>query len=362
MKNDYLDNAIKFGAGRYQQGRGLLEKCGSEIKRFGKKVYIVSGIRAFEAVKERLLPSLKNEEVDYIVEIFEESCSYKAATEFAKKCLEAGCDEVIGIGGGKIMDFSKAVAESAGVGVINIPTSISTCAAFTNMSVMYTIEGKYDNSWRYEHEIDAVIVDLDVIVNCPSRFAAAGILDAMAKKIEIQNGKEVMLPEENSFDKYTSYCMAEYVYDILNHYGKQAIEDIKQNKVTTAVEYVTFVNIAVTGVIANITRSFNQSALAHEMYYGIRTYFTDIAEQVLHGEIVAVGLFIQLYYNRLPCEKENLYNYMKEMDMPLTLKELGIDTTDENLYILETYLRKSNYVECNNESERLLNEAISLMK
>lgn len=362
MKNDYLDNAIKFGAGRYQQGIGLLEKCGAELKRFGKKVYIVSGVRAFEAVKERLLPSLEREEINYVVEIFEEACSYKAAEECAQKCLEAGCDEVVGIGGGKIMDFSKAVAKSAGVGVVNIPTSISTCAAFTNMSVMYTTDGIYDGSWRYEYEVDAVIVDLDIIVNCPSRFAAAGILDAMAKKIEIQNGKAVMLPDENTFDKYTSYRIAEYAYDILEYYGKQAIKDIEKNKITTAVEYVTFINIAVTGLIANITKSFNQAALAHEMYYGIRTYFTKVAEKVLHGEIVAVGLFVQLYYNRLSSHKEKLLNYMKEMNMPLTLSELGIDITDDNLNILETYLLQSPYVECSKESQNLIHEAITHIK
>ena len=42
------------------------------------------------------------------------------------------------LGGGRIMDFSKAVAEFAGVGAVNIPTSMSTCAPFTCMSVMYT--------------------------------------------------------------------------------------------------------------------------------------------------------------------------------------------------------------------------------
>ena len=68
---------------------------------------------------------------------------------------------------------------------------------------------------------------------------------------------------------------------------------------TKAVEYVTYINIAVTGIISNITRSFNQSALAHMIYYGIRTCFTREARQALHGEIVAVGLFVQLHYNGL---------------------------------------------------------------
>ena len=55
MEKIVLDSAIKFGAGRYRQDRNILEDCGKEIRRFGKKAFVVAGPRAFEAVKERLL-------------------------------------------------------------------------------------------------------------------------------------------------------------------------------------------------------------------------------------------------------------------------------------------------------------------
>lgn len=278
--------------------------------------------------------------------------------EYGKKCNAAGCDEVVGIGGGKIMDFSKAVAEFAGVGVVNIPTSISTCAAFTSMSVMYTPEGAFKDNWRFEHEADAVLVDLTVIVNCPHRYAAAGIMDAMAKRIEIQNGMPVMTPEENRFDLYTAFCFSEHISDILEKYGEKAIEDIQRRQVTEAVEYIAFMNIAITGLVANITKSFHQSALAHAIYYGIRTYFTKEAQLVLHGEIVAIGLFVQLYYNRLNQEKEKLKDFMRRMHMPLSLHEIGIDNTNKNLALLECYLAVSPYVEPQKENLSLLHEAV----
>ena len=88
------------------------------------------------------------------------------------------------MGGGRIMDFSKAVAEFAGVGTVNIPTSMSTCAPFTCMSVMYTPEGGKKDCWRYEHELDACLVDTQVIAQCPIRYNAAGILDTIAKRID----------------------------------------------------------------------------------------------------------------------------------------------------------------------------------
>ncbi len=361
MEKIVLDSAIKFGAGRYRQDKGILEICGEEIRRFGKKAYVVAGPRAFAAVKERLLPGFERADLDYVVEIYEGACSYEAAAEHAEKCLEAGCDEVVGIGGGKIMDFSKAVAEYAHLGTVNIPTSISTCAAFTTMSVMYTPEGAKKGCWRFEHEIDAVLVDMEVIARCPIRYAAAGILDAMAKRIEIQNGKPVMRLEENKFDLFTAFKMAEYTYEVLEQYGPAAVEDIRRQELTKAVEDVAFINIAVTGVIANITKSFSQSALGHMLYDGIRTYFTKEAADALHGEIVAVALFTQLYYNQLSQEKDRLKEFMRNMDMPLTLKELGVEPCEKNLKILEDYLIDSPYVEPSEESLVRLHEAMRQM-
>ena len=109
MEKIILDSAIKFGAGRYRQEKGLLEECGKEIARFSKKAFLVAGPRAFDAVKEKLLPSLDAAGVDYVVDIYTGVCSFEAAKEYADRCLSAGCDEVVGIGGGKIMDFSQAV-------------------------------------------------------------------------------------------------------------------------------------------------------------------------------------------------------------------------------------------------------------
>ena len=358
MERIVLDTAIKFGAGRYRQGAGMLDECGKEIARFGKNIFIVAGPRSWAAVEDKLTAALKKENIAYHLAIYEGWCSYEGAREYADQCIELGCDEVVGVGGGKIMDFAKAVAEYAKVGTINIPTSMSTCAPFTCMSVMYTIEGGKKDCWRYEHELDAVLVDSQVIADCPIRYNAAGILDAMAKRIEIQNGKPVMTLEENKYDLFTAFKMAEYTYEVLEKFGPQAIEDNRNHQVTKALEDVIWINIAVTGVIANITKSFSQSAIAHSIYDGVRIYFTKEAAKALHGEIVAVGLFAQLHYNKLDHEKEQLKEFMRGMDMVLTWQELGIPATEENLSIIEKHLINSPYVAPGEESLDLLHEAI----
>ena len=53
---------------------------------------------------------------------------------------------------------------------------------------------------------------------------------------------------------------------------------------------------------------------------------------------------------------------MKSMDMPLTFDELGVESTDENLKLLEDYLIDSPYVEKSEESYACLHAAMRQMR
>ena len=48
-----LDNAYKFGAGRYLQEAGALNLLGGEVARLGKKALVIAGPRAWAAPKAR---------------------------------------------------------------------------------------------------------------------------------------------------------------------------------------------------------------------------------------------------------------------------------------------------------------------
>ena len=354
-----LDPAIKFGAGRVRCEQGLIPQLGEEFARFGKKMLIVAGPRSWDAVKDQLVPSMEAAGVEYQLEIYTGWCSFEGAQELADKAKAAGCDEIVGVGGGKITDLSKAVGELAGLGAINVPTSASCCAPFTCMSVMYTAEGGKLKSWRFDHEIDGVYMDMDVIAACPIRYNAAGILDAMAKKIEMLNGQPEMHLEDTPIDVYTAYNMAAYTYDVLAAEGLQAIEDNRVGKVTKALTDVAFLNVITTGVIANTTKSFRQSELAHVIYDGIRTHFTKEAADAIHGEIVAIGLFCQLYFNGLKDKEEELREFMRKMDLPLTLGEIGIEPTEENLNTIEEYIVNSRHYNSDDPADRQrLHEAV----
>lgn len=79
---------------------------------------------------------------------------------------------------------------------------------------MYTAEGASLGSLRYDHEVNAIVMDMDVICKEPPRYAASGIMDGMAKMIEIQNGRSEILLDDVSIGLFTAYTIAEMAYHV----------------------------------------------------------------------------------------------------------------------------------------------------
>ena len=76
---------------------------------------------------------------------------------------------------------------------------------------------------------------------------------------------------------------------------------------------------------------------------------------------MAVALFMQLFYNRTPEQEEGLREYMRSMDMPLALGEIGIKPTEENLNAIEEFMRPTRGVIQTEEGYARLHDAIREM-
>lgn len=361
MDEKVEDTALKIGAGRYRQERGLIRTCGGEVARLGSKVLLLCGNRSWEAVREPLLASLEEAGVEPVVCQETGYCSHENARKWARRAQETGAEEVVGVGGGKLCDLAKAVGQYAGLGVATIPTSIATCAPFTSVSIMYTQEGKTVECWRLPNELDACLLDPEVIVRCPERYAAAGILDAMAKKIEMLDGHTDVPLDSNEPGRYLAFTMASTCYDMLVKEGRAAYADIRAHRLTKAVEDVAFVNVCAAGVVSNLTRSYGQSALGHAFYDGARVEFTRECAGTLHGELVAVALLCQLVYNGQPEQVEPLRGFMRDLGMPLTLTDCGIRPTEHNLDVIERMLADTRFVGDTAEERERLHRAVRAM-
>lgn len=354
-----LDNAYKFGAGRYIQESGALASTAAEAKRLGSKALIVAGPRAWAATEGKVEKSLNEAGFPFDLSVYGGQNTYEQAKEHALQALVSGCDLIIGVGGGRIMDQAKATAHFAGgLPVLQIPTSIATCAAFAPLSVMYTAEGASLGSLRYDHEVGCVLMDMDVICKEPPRYAASGIMDGMAKMIEIQNGRDHIDLNEVSIGLFTAYTIASMAYSVYEKEAHQACRDIAEGKLTKAVEDIAYLNVAAAGIVSGVSKGFGQSALGHETYELVRTYFTQEAKDYLHGEIVAVGNCLQLAFNGHPELVAPYRAFMESMDMPLTLEDIGIDPSSPKMDDLFQNLFHSPFMEPTAENEAKLRNAM----
>lgn len=330
------ESSFRIGCGRYLQEPGILAKCGEEMLRLGSAPLIVGGKTALEITRREITDSVAKSCKNYEITVYTGTCNEEQAKELASHAKEKGLDVIVGVGGGVIMDFAKLIGEFAQLPVMNIPTSSATCAAYTPLSVRYTIDGRTVGSKHFGHEVDAVLVDSTVIAAQPTRLLLAGVFDALAKFVEIkQRFNEETTEYPLGLD--WAYILSKKTFEELSNKTESCINDMLQNKVSDTVEQTIFSTIAVTGVISGIARGSNQCALAHKFYEETRTMFFENSRPYLHGEIVGVGLLLQNFFNGEMKNNELLLSWMKKYHMPCCLAEIGIEASPQ---VQEMYYEK----------------------
>lgn len=352
-------DSYRFGAGRYIQEENSLDDCGEEIKRYGSKAYVIGGNTAITVTEKRMCASFEKSGLDYCIEKYSGYPSVKKIEELKESVKKVGCDVIVGVGGGRIMDLVKTVAFEIGIPVVVIPTQAATCAAYTPIAVLYTPEGHSDDYIHFEYEVNAVIVDNKVMMTQSPRLLAAGILDGMAKYIEIATLHPQVLNENTPIAQNSAFYMAKYTYDILKQKGEKAVEDLKKGIWTKDFHDVIYVNIALTGIVSALMQGKGQAALGHAFNNALHRDFLEYIKKWLHGEGVALGLLAQLVYNEEESQVEELKKLMLKFHMPCSLADIGLSVNAENFDRLYQRLCTYPFMTHDRKHEELLKKAIN---
>lgn len=315
------DPAWKFGCGRYIQRPGAFRDLKDEIARIGGKALVLSGRQAWQAVLDLYDDPLEG--IDCIHRIHTQPCSEEAARQYAGDLTREGADVIVGIGGGKIMDLAKLTGEFTGRPVINVPTICATCAAYTPLSVIYTPEGRALGSWFFENEIACLIADTRIMARQPARYAFAGIADSMAKMIELDHN---MGDHPAGADMVFARYNAEYLYRRLSAIAPDMPGELAAGVPSPLIDEMVYLTVAATGMVSGCARGRGQSALAHGLYEAARTLFTREAAGYLHGEIVGVGLRLQLKYDGR--DLKDLDRILTSFGLPMHLRDIAIPEND----------------------------------
>ena len=132
---------------KYVQGAGEMKKLGEYAQKYGKKALVLITESGYKRIEDVLKVGFEGYDIEPVYEYFNRECSKTEINRLVAVMNEKGCDVVIGIGGGKILDTAKAVAYYKEVPVLICPTIASTDAPCSALSVIYTDEGETADSW-----------------------------------------------------------------------------------------------------------------------------------------------------------------------------------------------------------------------
>lgn len=313
---------------QYVQGPGLLAELKEYSSTFGEgKVYIIASKFVFKKYKDKVLESY-NEEEATLVEFGGES-SHKEIDKHVEAIKDGDYIAVIGVGGGKALDTSKAVGYYTELPVLIAPTVASSDAPSSALSVIYTEEGQFEEYLFLRQNPSAVIMDEEVIVNAPVRLFKAGIGDALATYFEADSTKK-----SNSSTLYgggqtkAGYALARLCYETLLENAVSAVAAVENKCITPAVSNVIEANTLLSGL------GFESGGLAgaHAIHNGM----TAIHElhDLYHGEKVTFGTLTQMVLENRPLEEiYEVLDLCKTLEMPTNFEELGIpNVTREQLF------------------------------
>lgn len=348
--NTIRDHAYKIGCGRLLFSHGALKCLGAEVAALGQLPLVLCGEHAFQAVGALIQEQLQQNNLAFQIERYRDACSEESAQYFAHMIAESRFDLIIGVGGGRILDLAKIVADIANIAVVTIPTISATCAAYTPLSVVYTPDGRCKGTWYFKREVSLVVCDLDILCSQPPRYLAAGMVDAVAKHIEIKHHLD-SLPADAQ-DVFLAQQLAQIIYQDLFAYGRESMVDLHSAKAIRCI----FHSIITTGMVSGIARGMYQAAMAHAFYEVIRTLFPHDSKPWLHGEIVGVGLRLQeLYAENLP-EAEQLTAFMRELNMPFSLADLSVPIRSDILQMIaSTSPLPDFYIKPETDKEKVTN-------
>ena len=198
-------------AGQLLFGRGEHRRAAGLAAGLGPRVFLVTGAASLanSGVLSSLTASLteRAEHIEHVTVSAEPTVDQ--ADSLAKQCQAAGCQVVLAIGGGSVLDVGKAVAAlatNAGAGidyledvgrgppralaevplpVVAVPTTAGSGSEVTRNSVLKVPELQVKRSLRSDLMIPKVaIVDPDLLTTAPQRVAASAGMDALTHLIE----------------------------------------------------------------------------------------------------------------------------------------------------------------------------------
>lgn len=333
-------NRILYTPTKYIQGPGCLKQAGEILKRY-KTCFAVLDPGIKETLKGHLTEAFDKkaspDAPELVMAPAQGECCDEEIERLSSLAQKVEADVIIAAGGGKTVDIGKAVGAKLGIATVIAPTIAASDAPTSSISIMYTADHVYKGAVRFPDNPYMILVDTDIIVKAPARFLAAGMGDALATKVEAER---CMKAGGKNLHGYTGTLaalqMAVYAYDLILKHGEEAMRDLRAKQTSPAFEAVVEANILMSGLGWE-----NCGLTIPHAFHGAMTPIAKF-DGAMHGERVALGVLIQLYYDEDTEELAKLTRFFKSVGLPTSFADIagGAKITDEELAQATTIITK----------------------
>ena len=311
------------------RGNDAWLKALPEIKKLSTCPLLLGRSGSTNSLRKEIYNDLKRNHFDVYSANLEFDCCYEDISRIKKIILENNCTSIIAAGGGKVLDAGKYLAESLSLPVITFPLSASTCAGWTALSNIYSKNGQFIKDVKLRSCPQILVFDHKFIKTAPRRTLASGIADALAKWYE----SSLTCSRVDDGLVQQAIQISRVLRDQLLINGCSAYKEQSENNSSWV---NTIEACALTaGLIGGIGGEKCRTAAAHAIHNAITQI--GLRKKCLHGEIVGVGILLQLKIEEMKNENKlanqsmkQLLPLMKKLNLPTTISELGINVFENN--------------------------------
>ncbi|MHC1719268.1 MAG: iron-containing alcohol dehydrogenase [Clostridiaceae bacterium] len=278
------------------------------------------------ALKQAQRYDNENKTVEYFFADYEgKQTTFERIDEVAAIVREKDIDVIIGVGGGKALDFARGAHHKTGAKVVLVPTAGATNAPATALNVIYSEEGLVEAMWRMDGFPQVVIADTSLLVTAPPKTLVAGIGDCICTCYEtIVNIKQKAL-EGKVVDN--ALMAVEAQREIFYKEGYLAVKAMETQTITHAFESVMAIILNMSGPY----RSLVNMSIGH-CYDEFLLEF-EPCHKLPHGFIVGYAVIPMLVYANFDIEEIYKYiDFAMSIGLPVNREQLGIaDVSNEEL-------------------------------
>lgn len=318
---------IQPGSARYIHEDQALDGLGQELRALGiSRALVVSGQRSFDAVQVRLTETLERAQITWSVEHYGGECS-DANVARLRRLAAPGVQAVLGVGGGKVLDVTKLLADSLGLPGVTVPTLISNCAATNPNTTVYDADGRFERQALCATPPMLTIVDDAVLRASPLNYFVSGLGDTLAKPYEAALGSR----DNSGWIGRVALSMAWQCSAYVEEEGPRAIREYGQPSNQERLRDLADIILLGAGMVGGIGGDAVRSAGAHAFHNALTRVVSHVPAS--HGDKVAYGLMLQeVLAGRDASALATLQRSLRALQLPLSwtaLTHLPFPSTTE---------------------------------